>query len=140
MTESPASFALSFTPTLPNFSGQLKSVWVSNPQFASAIERSVAFVFTFTADQGFTSDGRLDVVEGPARGTESDLEQMLNNNGTFPGADFSLHQVGPTHILLMNYQGVGRAEFLKAGVWFDITGPAAPTQQVLDLASRLSQQ
>lgn len=139
LTTNATGQGLMFSPKVPAFSAKLRNVDVTDQRLEPPQGRGVAFIFDFSGDPRFPSDTRVYVNEQPSRGTEADMEAMVQNPPGPPG-DFSLAHANGVTFLLIQDSGIGRAEFINNGVTFDVTGPAVPPNVALDLAIQLSQQ
>lgn len=124
---SPQSFGLSIAPLRPVLSkGALRWVDVSNGG-------TIAFMYDFSGDPRFPTDGRVQVEEEPATMTQGALVQ-----GTWAGTAHSVTNVGSIAVLLRSSGGLADATFIYKGVMFDVTGPAVPPAAALAVATELA--
>jgi hypothetical protein len=124
LVANPQALGVRFTVTVPVYpSARLRWVDVSS-------HATVAFMFDFSADPRFPTDGRVQVEESAATMTQAEL--IL---GPRPGQ--SLTRVGSVIVVLVQYGGVGNAMFIRDGVLYDVLGPALPPDAAVDLATQL---
>lgn len=134
------AMGLSFTPVVPALAQRLSGAQVTDSSKEPPQGRGVALIFDFSgSDPRFASDGRVDVIESPARMTEADLEDMPNH----PVETLTyrlVHEGSATTALLVSYNGVGRVLFIHDGVQFNIVGPTLPPDVALQIGDALVHQ
>ncbi|MGZ4142167.1 MAG: hypothetical protein ACXVQY_06620 [Actinomycetota bacterium] len=138
LQQTPSAFGLSFSPTIPSFSGALKAIDVSDPKLVPAETRSLAIVFDFKGDSRFSGDARVIVTEAPEAPGEADRLVQMANDSQFPGS--SLQATGSAKVLLLQANGIGRALWVENGVEYNVTGPAVSPDVALALAGDLIRQ
>lgn len=132
--------ALPFEPIAPAFSVQPR-VQVTNPDEVAEDDRAVTYIFKFPVGADFPTDGRLVVTEGPTDQTSETLRQIaLSHNGKADDGYYDEIVIQDQPALLIHSDTVGRVRFIRTGIYFDITGPAATTAAVTKLATLLAAQ
>lgn len=124
--------ALSFSPTAPGFGRAPVTVEVANP----AMWHAVAFVYHFPTGPDFPVDGRVRVLEMETTVTQADLLAVASNPPG-PASDFSVITISGHQALLVQGNGVGRVQFIRNGIEYDVTGPAVSPAEAEKLAALL---
>jgi hypothetical protein len=123
---------LRFDPQLPAFGRSPVRIQVADP----ADFHAIAFVFHFPTGGDFGSDGRVRVLESDADISE---EQLFAVAADPPGPqeDFSVITLGTQRALLVQSNGVGRVQFIRDGVEYDVSGATVTPAGAESLASKL---
>lgn len=135
-----ASGGLPFSPVRPNFDAPPVRVSVSDP--AETLPSETHFltaVYKFPAGSpGFGEDGRVLVMERDTTLTSDDLKQVLADPPG-PASGFQLIDLqGVPGLLITNAdKSIGRVEFIRDGVMFDVTGPSLSPDTAQTLAGRI---
>lgn len=128
--------ALTFAPRTPRFSVAPVAVQVSDPAATPAADRAVAYLYKFPLGADFPTDGRIRVLEHATTSSEADLEGVVKNPPG-PAEDFAVITIAGHPALLVQAEGVGRLQYIRNGIMYDITGPSAPTAMIKKLAAQL---
>lgn len=128
--------ALTFIPTPPSFSMAPVAVQVSDPSLIATDDRAVVYIYRFETGPDFPTDGRVRVLEYATTSSETELEGVAKNPPG-PAEDFSVISIAGHSALLVQGDGVGRVQFIREGVMFDVTGPAVPIAFAEKLAAQL---
>lgn len=126
---------LPFAPVVPRFGLLPQVVQVSDPARVVAADRSVAFVYRFPTGPDFPTNGRVLVKESTATMTTETLRAIAADPAGSAAVTFRMIRVGSTPALLTTTHGVGRVQFVRAGVEYDVTGPAVSPAEVQRLAA-----
>jgi hypothetical protein len=124
---------LSFTPIQPRFSQPPTSIQVAQ----KPNELAIAFVYNFPRGRAFPTDGRVQVLETVAAITSADLLGVIHNPPG-PAQDFVDIHLGEQDALLIQSDGIGRVQFIEAGVEFDVAGPALSVAEAQTLGRQLA--
>lgn len=127
---------LSINPHVPSFGRAPVFVQVTDPAKYGQAQRGVAYVFHFPASAAFPRDGRVRVLEQTAPDDPSYLQDIAANPPGDPG-DFSMITVNGVPALLVQANGIGRVQFIRDGILYDITGPAVSPAEAIKLAGLL---
>jgi hypothetical protein len=125
---------LAFDPIVPAWDVRESAVEVTNPSGRDPAHASVAFLYDFPTGADFPTDGRLVVIQTPTELTETDLARIAESNGA---EHFRVIDINGRPALLVEADGIGRVRIIRGGVAIDITGPAAPPETVIRLATTL---
>ena len=126
---------LPFAPVVPRFGVRPQLVQVSDPDRVAAADRSVAFLYRFATGPAFPSNGRIVVKESTATMTPDTLRAIAADPGASAAVTFRMISFGGTAALLSSANGVGRVQFVRGGVEYDVTGPAVAPAEVQRLAA-----
>lgn len=123
---------LTFTPLLPNFGVLPVSIEVADPTEFQA----TAFMYNFPLSAEFPTDGHVRVLESKALISQQALLNVVSNPPG-PAEDFKVVQIAGQDALLVQGNGVGRVQFIRDGIQFDVTGPEISPEECERLASQL---
>lgn len=126
---------LPFAPVVPRFGLRPELVQVSDPGQVAPADRSVAFLYRFATGSAFPTNGRVLVKESTATMTAGTLRAIAADPGASAAVTFRMIKLGGTPALLSSVNGVGRVQFVRGGVEYDVTGPAVRPAEVQRLAA-----
>ena len=132
LVANPASLGLSITPIEPKLSGaKLRWIDVSAPGPGT----TVAYMFDFSGQPGFSADSRVAVQEWKSDSTQ---DELINTN--WVPAKPTFIPVGPITIVVRPTGGHEEAWIIYKGTFYDIDGPALGSAQATDIATELADQ